>query len=247
VSDSNISPDPAKPSMHFDTAEFASADSLKQELSCTACRRPLIETEAYFEVGGQKMCPACKDAAIAVRTGSGAAAFFRAWLYGAIAGIAGCGLYYAVLALTGYQVGLIAIVVGLMVGIAVRNGSRYRGGWVYQGMAMIITYGSIVTSFVPEIVSELNKAQGEQLQNPVLQVIAIVFAWVFSWFAPFLGLPQNLIGCLIIGFGVYEAWKLNQRVPLVIVGPYAVSASNAVEMQPHDAIEQPPPLPPPAS
>ena len=108
---------------------------------------------------------------------------------------------------------------------------------------MIITYGSIVTSFVPEIVSELNKAGGAQPQNPIMQVVVIVFAWIFSWFAPFLGLPQNLIGCFIIGIGVYEAWKLNQRVPLLIVGPYAVSASNAVEIQPQDLIEQPPPPP----
>ena len=243
MNDPNSPSDPAKPSLHFDTAEFASAESLSQELSCTACRRPLAESYYYFEVGGQKMCPACKDAAIAIRTGSGAAAFFRAWLYGAVAGIAGCGLYYAVLALTGFQVGLIAIVVGLMVGIAVRKGSRYRGGWLYQAMAMIITYGSIVTSFVPDIVSELNKAGGAQPENPIMQVVVIVFAWIFSWFAPFLGLPQNLIGCLIIGIGVYEAWKLNQRVPLVIVGPYAVSASDAVEIQPQDLIEPPPPPP----
>ena len=242
MSESNAPPDPTKPSLHFDTAEFASAESRSQELSCAACRRPLAES--YFEVGGQKMCPACKDAAIAVRAGSGVAAFFRAWLFGTVAGIAGCGLYYAVLAVSGYQVGLIAIVVGLMVGIAVRNGSRYRGGWLYQAMAMIITYGSIVTSFVPELVTEINKAGGVQAQNPIMQAVVIVFAWLFSWFAPFLGLPQNLIGCAIIGFGVYEAWKINRRIPLAIVGPYAVSADNAVAVEPHDLIEQPPPPPP---
>jgi hypothetical protein len=31
---------------------------------------------------------------------------------------------------------------------------------------------------------------------------------------------QNIIGILIIGFGVYEAWKLNRRVPLEIAGPF---------------------------
>jgi hypothetical protein len=240
MSEPSVSPDPAKPSLQFDTAEFADAESQSHELSCTACRRPVAES--YFEVGGQKMCPSCKDAFVNARSGSGVAAFFRAWLYGALAGIAGCGLYYAVLALSGYEVGLIAIVVGLMVGFAVRNGSRARGGWLYQAMAMIITYGSIVTSYVPQIVSEINKAGGAE-PNPALQAVMIVFAWVFSWFAPFLGLPQNLIGCLIIGFGVYEAWKINKRVAVAIVGPFAVSASNATVLQPPEIMVGPPALP----
>ena len=32
--------------------------------------------------------------------------------------------------------------------------------------------------------------------------------------APFLAGIQNVIGIIIIGIGMYEAWKLNRRVPL---------------------------------
>jgi hypothetical protein len=39
---------------------------------------------------------------------------------------------------------------------------------------------------------------------------------------PFLGGLENVIGLVIIAIGLYEAWKLNRRVPLVITGPHRV-------------------------
>lgn len=238
MSELDAQAEPNKQPLRFDTADFSSAESLAQELSCATCRRPLVAT--YFEVGRQKMCPVCKDAVIAFRTGSGVAAFFRAWLYGAIAGILGSGLYFAVLAISGIHLGLIAIVVGIMVGIAVRKGSRYRGGWLYQAMAMFITYGSIVTSFVPEIVSSIRQSGHLDTQNPLVMSIVIVVAWIMAWLSPIIGLPGILILDVIIGFGVYEAWKLNKRVPLTITGPYFVSAGSVIDVRPQDFLEPPP-------
>ena len=46
--------------------------------------------------------------------------------------------------------------------------------------------------------------------------------------APFLGGFENIIGIIIIGIGLYEAWKLNRRVELTISGPHAL-ASAAVQ------------------
>jgi hypothetical protein len=45
----------------------------------------------------------------------------------------------------------------------------------------------------------------------------------FACAAPFLAGAQNLFGLVIIGIGMYEAWKLNKRVPLVISGPHAIA------------------------
>ena len=56
---------------------------------------------------------------------------------------------------TGYDLGLIAIVVGLLVGGAVKFGSAGRGGWFYQTMAMVLTYATISASIVPEVVAQL--------------------------------------------------------------------------------------------
>ena len=40
--------------------------------------------------------------------------------------------------------------------------------------------------------------------------------------APFLAGFENILGLVIIGFALFQAWKMNRRVPLAISGPYAV-------------------------
>src|SRR5206468_726575 len=55
---------------------------------------------------------------------------------------------------------LIAILVGFFVGKAVSWGSYRRGGWKYQTLAMVLTYLSIVASYVPVIVKEIAKNSG---------------------------------------------------------------------------------------
>ena len=71
---------------------------------------------------------------------------------GLLAGLAGAALWYAVRRTTGFEIGLIAIVVGLMVGVAVRKGSKGRGGWFYQTLAVVLTYGCICAQYMPDIV-----------------------------------------------------------------------------------------------
>jgi hypothetical protein len=41
---------------------------------------------------------------------------------------------------------------------------------------------------------------------------------------PFLEPTKQFFGVLILGFALFEAWKLNKRVPLRITGPLRVSA-----------------------
>ena len=48
--------------------------------------------------------------------------------------------------------------------------------------------------------------------------------------APFLGGFENIPGILIIGFALWEAWKMNRRVPLQVEGPFRLAS--------------PPPVPP---
>jgi hypothetical protein len=105
-----------------------------------------------------------------------------------------------------------------MVGGAVRAGSRGRGGWLYQGLAMFLTYGSIVSSYVPDLLKE----QPESAGFSRLLLVALIF--VFAFAVPFLGGFQNVIGLIIIGIGLYEAWKLNRRVELTLSGPYRVAS-----------------------
>jgi hypothetical protein len=232
----------ANDSLQFDRAEYG--DTKAEAAVCASCGQRIWSS--YFAVNDQVTCERCKtDVELQRSQGSGVGRFLRATVFGAGAGAVGAGLWYGVRAATGYEVGLIAIVVGFMVGAAVRKGSNGRGGWLYQALAMFLTYGSIVSTYVPFIVEGLKQAAAEETQKSaspaaegaaptkagpdepmsagqgvVALVVVTVLIGVFAFAAPFLMGFQNIIGILIIGFGVYEAWKLNRRVPLEIAGPF---------------------------
>lgn len=57
-------------------------------------------------------------------------------------------------------------------------------------------------------------------------VVAVLFIFGFALASPFLGGFSNIMGIIIIGIALYEAWKLNKRV--VVTGPYQMSATPEV-------------------
>jgi hypothetical protein len=58
-------------------------------------------------------------------------------------------------------------------------------------------------------------------------LLALTLLLLLACAAPFLAGIQNVIGVVIIGIGLYEAWKLNRRVALDITGPHAVTTAVA--------------------
>ena len=240
-------------SLQFERAEF---DQAPGQAQCAECHRPL--TNAYFEVNGQMVCEACRYTLESRLTaGSSIGRFARAAAAGTAAAIAGAILYYAIAALTGYELGLIAIVVGFAVGAAVRWGSNNRGGWRYQTLAMALTYLAIVSTYIPPILEGLQNASTAESQAsdgsvkpqevtasptaatatpggsqadasaepPTLAVFAVSVVLVFAiaCVAPFLAGFENIIGIVIIGIGLYEAWKINKRTELSITGPHVLA------------------------
>ena len=234
--------------VQFDRAEYESAPGTA---ACAECQQALAGY--YYDVNGQTVCERCRyNIESALTDGSPAGRLLRAAAAGFVAAILGAALYYGISALSGYEFGLIAIVVGYGVGAAVRWGSNGRGGWVYQTLAIVLTYLAIVSTYIPPIVTELSKASetehaptGAQQSSgsaptseatpvgtqqnadteppPVLFLAA--FLLVIAMVAPFLGGFENIIGIVIIGIGLYEAWKLNRRVELTISGPHALASA----------------------
>jgi len=131
--------------LSFEKAEFEAG---RDEFACSFCGKEL--KGFYFQVNEAESCEECRYEVEALQTGgSGGGRFVRAVVGGFAAAVAGALLYYAVLSLTGYEIGLIAIAVGFMVGWAVRWGAQHRGGWVYQTLAVGFTYLAIVSTYVP--------------------------------------------------------------------------------------------------
>jgi hypothetical protein len=66
--------------------------------------------------------------------------------------------------------------------------------------------------------SERSGARPGEKSGAGAVVLALGLVLGLAFAAPFLGGTSNIMGILIIGIGLYEAWKLNRRVPLS--GPF---------------------------
>jgi hypothetical protein len=147
---------PSGEPLQFDKAEFSAAPAL----SCAFCKAP-IKGE-YFQVNGQSACSKCRaQIETAIAGGSKIARALRALGAGIAAAIGGFLIYWAIRAATGYEFALVAILVGWMVGVAVRWGCHNRGGKFYQLMAVVLTYFSIASTYCPDIIQGLRQGRAE--------------------------------------------------------------------------------------
>jgi hypothetical protein len=160
------SAEPHQDQLQFDEAEFT--EPAQAATTCTVCKTPI--TDLYYEAGGKIVCDPCRHKIEAMfHRGSRMGRALKALVLGTIAAVAGAALYYAILKITGRNFGLVAIVVGLMIGAAVKAGSGNRGGWFYQLMALFLTYSAIVAMLIPVA---LDQIQGErQKQQAQLEEI----------------------------------------------------------------------------
>jgi hypothetical protein len=117
--------------LQFDTAEPAGASmAAGPSQNCAICSQPIVST--YYALGDGMLCPACHETAIAPAGGSRIGRLVKASLFGLGAGLVGTILWFVIRRVTNYEIGLVAIVVGVMVGSAVRKGSAGVGGRGYQ-------------------------------------------------------------------------------------------------------------------
>jgi hypothetical protein len=247
--------------LQLDRVEPASREAAASAggVQCRGCNQPIVT--AYYDINGVSTCTVCRETIVRQLQGPlGLGRIARAAGFGFAAAIAGSLLWYAVGAITGYEVGLIAVLVGLMVGLAVKRGGRGRGGWKLQTMAMVLTYSSICASYMPAVyhaikdkgphhetttsaeaapptagtslapsVTSSPSPEAEAHQPPstflgklLLFFLGLVILFAIACAAPFLAGAQNIIGILLIGFALFEAWKINKAPRLVVSGPYRV-------------------------
>lgn len=223
--------------LSFDKAEFASPTAARV---CARCQTSV--QDEYFEAQASVLCPEC-----ASDLGSGGP-LLRPFGFG-LAAMAVCTLgWFLIIKLTDSEWGLVAIGVGLLIGFAVRHGSLGRGGFKYQALAMALTYASITFSHVPFVIQGLTEAQSESQASEGARPTpksapppasaepdapptsgGFVMAWgivlLIALVSPFLAGTSGLMGLVIIAIALYEAWKINRRVP--ISGPFRLGLAPA--------------------
>jgi hypothetical protein len=114
---------------------------------CSQCARPIVES--YFLSAGQTWCPACTAQGRLQTVARGCRPLLLASLFGALAAAAAAGIWALIVIWTGYQLGLVAVVIGILVGLAVRKGSGGSGGRRYQVLAMALTLAALAYASVP--------------------------------------------------------------------------------------------------
>jgi hypothetical protein len=220
---------------------------------CLGCGRGIADE--YFEIGGRVACRACST----VLTGGGTKRLVRALLFGGGAALVSMIVWYAIIKFANMELGLIAIGVGLFIGMAVRRGAGGLGGWKYQALAMMLTYGAVTVCKVPLVYQAIvasadtkktdgdkagdgdeAKASADNASAPkkpglgtFLYGTTVLIGLALAM--PFFDIGNNIMGLIIIGIALYEAWKLNKQT--AIEGPFRLAP----------AVGAPPAAPPPAT
>ena len=205
--------------------------------TCIACKQPIAGD--YYNANGNILCPQCKERIEAHQQPPPHTSLLRAALYGAAAALAGS-IIYATVALFGVQIGIVAILIGYMVGKAVRYASHGLGGRPQQILAVVLTYFAITSSFIEVSIYDAwkNRRTTQTTQTsrnpdsprvtesrmPTSQAVVIILGLVAA--APFLELFEGsnvisgLISLFIIFIGLRQAWALTARREIVITGPF---------------------------
>jgi hypothetical protein len=243
----DATPDPT-PRLQFDTAidqkPIGPDGSERLQATCAACDRPIAD--AYFDVNGTTVCASCQgEIARQAETPRGVGILARAIAFGVVAAVLGAALYYAVIAITNFEIGIVAIAIGYMVGFSVRKGAG-GGGRRFQIIALLLTYWAVGLAYVPLAFKGAATARQEQQESakagaaipaadrtesearPVAGLgTALAFLAGLSFALPVLAvigsLPGGIISAAIIAFGMLQAWRMTAAPRLVITGPYRIA------------------------
>jgi hypothetical protein len=207
--------------------------------SCAACKQ-LISGQ-YFQVQNHVICASCAAKIQAGKQQQKPVPMLRPVIYGVGAALAGCILYAIPLAI-GFQIGIVALLVGWMVGKAIRNASYGVGGRPQQILAVVLTYFAISTSIIPAVIlmgmKQAYVAHSTGQKPPVAKAPPVQDAngresrgatiggfIALATISPFLGLASSPVGGLISLFilfiGLQRAWALTARHEIIVTGPYS--------------------------
>lgn len=234
--------------------EAIPVNGVAESRSCSSCST--ILSDLYYVANGNTICSSCADHLGQTKPlPPGAKGLLRAVTFGAGAAALGTIAYFAVLALTGYEIGWIAVGVGWLVGRAVRKGGYGRGGRKLQLIAACLTYCSIVGSYIPLIVKEIATAKettaavttanapkaltpgATPVSSPAAHppdvgsvsvaqmLLALLVLFAVSLAAPFLAGLENIVGLFIIFLGLFEAWRINRLPTMDLSGPFSLAAA----------------------
>ena len=245
------------PNLQFDRAVSSrpSAPADAPAVTCVACHSSIADE--YYDVNGQPVCARCRSAVeAAAETPAGVGPFAIATACGFFAAVAGAIIYYVILAYANLEIGIVAVLIGYMVGYSVRKGAR-GGGLRFQILAVSLTYASVALAYTPLVIrgavdsrkkteateqsQTVNDSKpvapapsgGQSVQrlDPFAAVVGVAFLIAFAAALPimviFSSFPSGLISAVILFVGLRQAWKMTAAPHVQVLGPYRVGPAVA--------------------
>lgn len=127
--------------------------------ACQRCKAGIANT--YYTNQAEVICQQCYQVLSQGPRLGGFVAFLRACLFGGIVAVLCAVLSFAISYLTGYELGIVWLFLGVAIGIGVHVGSEARGGIGYQLLAVLLTYLAIGSSLTILAVVEMRKGKTE--------------------------------------------------------------------------------------
>jgi hypothetical protein len=194
--------------------------------TCIVCKQPIAGD--YFNANGNTLCPLCAQRINAHQQPPPHTSLLRAALYGGAAALAGAAIYAGVAIFLHLEIGIVAILIGYMVGKAVRYATNGKGGKAQQILAVALTYFSITISYEASKIDVGTRVSGgPQIPSGIALLTTFALAAAEPFLALFAG-GRNpisaLISLFIIFIGLQQAWRLTARREIVITGPYQAPA-----------------------
>jgi hypothetical protein len=181
-------------------------------VACASCGRAI--EDVYYSGNGRTFCAACRTGIEAALASGGR--FGPGLLLGLGGAILGGTVYFAVTAISGYELSLITILIGWLVGRGLQKGSGVPGGRRYQVAAVVLTYLAVAGAYLA-----LGLRQGlPEGADPARLVFVSLRLPVAAGLAD---PPGSLLGLLIIGIGLYQAWQMTRRPVLTLSGPFRIA------------------------
>jgi hypothetical protein len=216
--------------IRFDRAEYAN-EAQSPGPPCDFCRGPL--GPQYWKWQTQVACAACRDRlAAALDQSRSARAFATAAAQGATAAFA-CGLGYALfVAVTRIQIAIATIGIGYVVARVLRRATQGVGGVRVQILAVLLTYVASSMAYAGDVLPDLRDALAQPAE--LLRGIGLMLS------IPVLTATERPLTALIVGFGLWEAWKLSRGASATLEGPFRTGPVDA----PFRVAAPPPETPP---
>ncbi|MGQ0640811.1 MAG: hypothetical protein ACT4P6_08605 [Gemmatimonadaceae bacterium] len=143
---------PGNDELQFDRVSASGESAAPRDaIVCAACAAAVRTW--YYDVDGAPHCAGCKQK---VERSNGPVRdwglTFRAGAFGFGAAIAGAIIYYGVIAITNFEIGIVALLIGWMVGFSIRKGANGRGGRRLQVAGAALTYFAVALAYMPLVI-----------------------------------------------------------------------------------------------